>query len=175
MRGNEKGAADLPAGGLTVQHTSIATGLSYDDLVRGFELELGRWDLAAADRLLKSKASWSEVEREVGRMAGARGLMIFTEINQGEIISLSGEVKRCSLYLVGNPVIAKKIISIDIRGSFYVPFRVCLYDHATAGSAMISYDRPSSFLAGLERPELDEIGFILDQKIDGVVNALRKT
>ena len=35
--------------------------------------------------------------------------------------------------------------------------------------------RPSSFLAGSERPELEEIGFLLDQKIDGVVNALRKT
>jgi hypothetical protein len=59
-------------------------------LVGGFERELGRWDLAAADRLLKSKASWGEVEREVERMAGPRGLMIFTRINQGEIISLAG-------------------------------------------------------------------------------------
>ena len=82
-------------------------------------------------------------------MAGPRGLMIFIRINQGEIISLSGESKQCSLYLVGNPVIANKIISIDIRGSF--------------------------FLAALERPELNEIGVMLDQKIDGVADALRKT
>ena len=52
-------------------------------------------------------------------MAGPRGLMD----NPGEIISLLGESKQSSLYLVGNPVIANKIISIDIRGSFYVPFR----------------------------------------------------
>jgi uncharacterized protein (DUF302 family) len=174
MKGNEKCGAGLLASSVTIQHTSIATGLTYNDLVRGFERELGRWDLAAADRLLKSNASWSEVEREVDRMAG-RGLMIFTRINQGEIISLSGEVKWCSLYLVGNPVIANKIISIDVRGSFYVPFRVCLYDSVTAGSAVISYDRPSSLLAGLEQPELKKIGLMLDQKIDGVVDALRKT
>jgi uncharacterized protein (DUF302 family) len=175
MTGNEKRGAGLVASRVTTQHISIATGLTYDDLVRGFERELGRWDLAAADRLLKSNASWSEVEREVDRMAGPRGLMIFTRINQGEIISLSGESKRCSLYLVGNPVIANKIIGIDIRGSFYVPFRVCLYDSITAGSAVISYDRPSSLLAGLEQPELNEISIMLDEKIDGVVNALRKT
>ena len=83
--------------------------------------------------------------------------------------------KQSSLYLVGNPVIANKIISIDIRGSFYVPFRVCLYDHGTASGAVISYDRPSSFLAALERPELNEIGGMLDQKIDGVADVLRKT
>jgi hypothetical protein len=40
---------------------------------------------------------------------------------------------------------------------------------------VISYDRPSSFLAALERPELNEIGVMLDQKIDGVADALRKT
>jgi uncharacterized protein (DUF302 family) len=108
-------------------------------------------------------------------MAGPRGLMVLTQINQGEIISLLGESKQSSLYLVGNPVIANKIISIDIRGSFYVPFRVCLYDHGTASGAVISYDRPSSFLAALERPKLNEIGVMLDQKIDGVADALRKT
>ena len=59
MTDNEKGLASFPATSVTVQHTSITTGLSYDDLVGGFERELGRWDLAAADRLLKSKASWS--------------------------------------------------------------------------------------------------------------------
>ena len=30
----------------------------------------------------------------------------------------------CSLYTVGNPVIANQIIEIDLRGSFYIPFRV---------------------------------------------------
>jgi hypothetical protein len=46
MKGNEKGAG-LLAPGVTIQHTSIATGLTYDDLVRGFERELGRrnWQL----------------------------------------------------------------------------------------------------------------------------------
>jgi hypothetical protein len=53
-----------------------------------FERELGQWDTVAADRLLKSNASWSEAEREVER---------FTWITQGEIISLSGDVMRCSL------------------------------------------------------------------------------
>jgi len=83
MTGNEKRGAGLVASRVTTQHISIATGLTYDDLVRGFERELGRWDLTAADRLLKSNASWSEVEREVDRMAGPRGLMTFTRINQG--------------------------------------------------------------------------------------------
>jgi uncharacterized protein (DUF302 family) len=33
----------------------------------------------------------------------------------------------CSLYTVGNPVIANQIIEIDLRGSFYIPFRVAVH------------------------------------------------
>jgi uncharacterized protein (DUF302 family) len=75
--------------------------------------------------------------------------MIIFRADQGKITSLSGQEKRCSLYLVGNPVIADQIISIDLRASFYVPFRVCLYDDRGPDGAVISYDRPSSFLAVL--------------------------
>jgi uncharacterized protein (DUF302 family) len=95
--------------------------------------------------------------------------MVIFRADQGQITSLSGREKRCSLYLVGNPVIANEIIDIDPRASFYVPFRVCLYDNGDDLGVM-AYDRPSSFLAALERPELTSFGQLLDQKIDAVAN-----
>jgi uncharacterized protein (DUF302 family) len=156
-----------------VDHEDIATGLSYDDLVTAFERELGRWEPASGVALAERRAPWSEVEREVDRMAGAHGLMIFYRADQGAITSLSGRPKRCSLYLVGNPVIANQIIEMDLRASFYVPFRICLYDDGAPGGASIAFDRPSSFLGLLARPELYAVGLLLDQKIDSVVDALR--
>jgi hypothetical protein len=51
---------------------------------------------------------------------------------------------------------------------------VCLYDDRHPDGAVISYDRPSSFLAVLGRPELKAFGEMLDRKIDGVADALRK-
>ena len=97
--------------------------------------------------------------------------MIIACLDLGSITSLSGREKRCSLYLVGNPVIADRIISIDPRGSFYVPFRVALYDDEGPDGAVICYDRPSSFLATLGRPELAEIGDFLDRRIDAAAAA----
>jgi uncharacterized protein (DUF302 family) len=157
----------------TIQHTTIATGLSYDTLVSAFERELGYLDPTIAERLLKRKAPWTEVEHAVEQMAGPRGLMIIFRADQGRFTSLSGHAKRCSLYLVGNPVIADQIISIDLRACFYVPFRVCLYDDGGPNGGVIAYDRPSSFLAALGRPELVEFGEVLDRKIDDVAAALR--
>jgi uncharacterized protein (DUF302 family) len=76
---------------------------------------------------------------------------------------------------VGNPVIANSILNIDPRASLYVPFRVCLYETDEPGGAVISYDRPSTSLAALGRPELNEVGLLLDGKIDGVAQALCRT
>jgi uncharacterized protein (DUF302 family) len=156
-----------------IQHTSIATGLNYEALVRAFERELGYLDPAIVQRLVEGKAPWSEAEREIERVGGTHDLMIINRTDLGAVASLSGREKRCLLYLVGNPVIANRIISIDMRGSFYVPFRVALFDDGKPEGAVISYDRPSSFLATLGSPQITEIGQYLDRKIDAVADAVR--
>jgi uncharacterized protein (DUF302 family) len=98
--------------------------------------------------------------------------MIVARVDLGGVTSLSGHVHQCSSYLVGNPVIANEIITVDLRGSFYVPFRVALYDDGGPEGAVIAYDRPSSLIAALGRPELTEIGESLNRKIDAVAVAV---
>jgi uncharacterized protein (DUF302 family) len=155
----------------SIERSTVLTGLTYPALVAAFERELGRWEPDTGTRLVAARAPWSEVEREVERAAGPHGLMILGQVDQGEIVSLSGRPIRCSLYLIGNPVIAARILQIDVRGSLYVPFRVSLYEERGADGASIAFDRPSSFLAALERPELVELGRVLDEKIDGLAAA----
>ena len=176
MNSTLEAKSDLETAGTTtrtvIERTLVPTRLAYPALVEAFECELGHWEAAIGNRLVAEKAPWSEVEDEVARMAGPRGLLVMARLDQGEITSLDGTGKRCSLYLVGNPVIANQILNIDPRGSLYVPFRVCLLDTGDAGGASLLYDRPSSFLAALGHPELTEIGTRLDGKIDGVARAL---
>lgn len=156
-----------------VRRTTVAIDRPFAAVARQFEALVGRWDMADGQRLVQAKAPWHEVEQDVARAGGPRGLMIFARIDQGEIISLAGPPLACTLYLVGNPVIANDIIRIDIRASFLVPFRVGLYGREAGGTAM-TYDRPSSFLAALGHPELAKIGRLLDEKIDGVAAELRR-
>jgi uncharacterized protein (DUF302 family) len=155
-----------------IQHTRVATGLTYVALVAAFERELGHLDPSVPQHLIKWKAAWGEVEREIGEAAGRHGLMIIARADQGPLVSLSGSERHCTLYIVGNPLIARKIIDIDVRGSFYVPFRVALYDDGGSDGAVIAFDRPSSFLGTLGHPALAEIGRSLDEKIYAVVDAI---
>jgi uncharacterized protein (DUF302 family) len=156
----------------SISHVNVATGLPYDRLIEAFEASLGKWDPVAGERLRNEKASWPDVEAAVAKMAEPFGLMVMVKIDQGRTISLSGRTKMCSLYLVGNPVIASNIIDIDLRGSFYVPFRVAIHDDGGPNGGIVSFDRPSSFLAALNRPELDPIGKSLDEKLDRVISNL---
>jgi len=158
----------------SIERTTVATGLTYSDLVAAFEREVGGWDPATPAKLVARRATWSEVKGEVERAAGPHGLMILGHADQGALLSLSGPAIRGSLYLVGNPLIAMEILRIDVRASLYVPFRVCLYDDGDPGGASISFDRPSSFLATLERAELADFGKLLDEKIDAVVAAVTR-
>ncbi len=112
------------------------------------------------------------MEAAAAKAGGSLGLMIITAINQGVLTSLPGRAKSCRLYLVGNPVIASGIFDIDPHAALYVPFRVALYEAETPGDARMSFDRPSLSLALLGHPKLDEIGLLLDGKIDAVVRAV---
>jgi uncharacterized protein (DUF302 family) len=156
-----------------IERSVIDTRLPYAAATVAFERSLGRLDLDASRALKARKAPWAEVESAMARMAGPSGLMLFTQFDQGAIASLAGIPIQCQLYLIGNPAIAAQIVRIDVRGCFYVPFRVAIYETHDESAAMICFDRPSSFLGALGRPELTDIARMLDAKIDAVVQRVR--
>lgn len=151
------------------QKTIVETRFVYEDLCSRFEAAIGRLDAPAIRRMKATSAPWGEIEATIRAMAGGSGLMRFAVFDQGAVASLAGSRICCRLYLVGNPVIASRIVRIDERGALYVPFRVTVYASPPEAGATIAFDRPSSLLAGLRRPELVEIGALLDREIDNAV------
>lgn len=166
-------AAENGAQSARIERSVINTGLPYAAATAAFERSIGRLDMDASRALKARNAPWADVESAMARMAGPSGLMLFTQVDQGAIASLAGTPIQCRLYLIGNPAIATQIVRIDVRGCFYVPFRVAIYESHVESGAIIRFDRPSSFLAGLERPELTPIARMLDAKIDAVVQRVR--
>ncbi len=100
----------------SITHVNVSVGLGYRDLVNAFERTLGRWDPAVGDALAQAGASWAEVEAKVAEAAKPFGIVRMVKVDQGRLTSLSGKVKRCSLYFVGNPVIANQIITFLTSG-----------------------------------------------------------
>jgi uncharacterized protein (DUF302 family) len=153
-----------------VQHkTVVRTTFAYEILCARFEAAVGRLDAAATRQLEARAAPWPEVEAAMRGMAGESGLMHFATFDQGQVASLAGSPVHCRLYLVGNPAVAARIVRNDARGALYVPFRVAVFAGPRGEEATITFDRPSSLLAGLDGPELGDIGRMLDREIDNAV------
>jgi uncharacterized protein (DUF302 family) len=157
-----------------IERCYVDTGHPYEKAAAAFEASIGRLELRTAEALEARNTPWAEVEVEMARMAGPAGLMLFAKFEQGAVASLAGRRIRCGLYLVGNPAVATRIVRIDVRASLYVPFRVALYEPREQAAAVLSFDRPSSFLGLFEQPEMREIGLMLDAEIDAVMKKVQQ-
>ena len=143
-----------------MDHVTVPTGLTYPDLVSAFEREVPRWNpMAVLERL----ASWREITEEIERIAPPHGLVMPHRVNHGAVTSLAGSVKRCAFYLVGNPLVAERILAADIRASLSLPLRVALYDEGGPSGACIAYERPSATLG--------ELGEALDRQLASVASS----
>lgn len=156
-----------------VTRVMAATGLSYPAAVDAFELILGEWDTKVEAELVHRAAPWSDLQTYVAGVGGSIGLIRFHKVDQGLITSLSGKRKECALYLVGNPETANGILDIDVRAALYVPFRVSILAPEPGGEAFVVYDLPSSSLATLENPALDEVGRALDGRMVDVLARMK--
>ena len=122
--------------------------------------------LVALDLVLRD-APWAEVESTVAAYFGPTGFVALARLDQGALLSLSGEPLGATRYLVGNPLLAWRVLSADPAAALYAPFGLAVFaDHV---GAHISYDHPSSLFASLGSKEIDEIAREIDHKIGQAV------
>lgn len=113
--------------------------------------------------LVLSGASWKEVEAVVDRTAGPTGLVALARLDSGALLSLSGQPLHATLYLVGNPVVARDVTALEPAAALYAPFRVAIYQDPSG--VHVAYDQPSSVFKSLGSPSVDRIAVELDEKI----------
>src|ERR1041385_2735533 len=72
--------------------------------------------------LVARGASWSQVETEIGQLIGPSGFVALSRLDQGALMSLHGEPVHTTQYLVGNPLIARRIIGLNRTAALHAPF-----------------------------------------------------
>ena len=156
-----------------------ATRVTYDS-ARGFaetqssfDEHVPLLDLGVAINLVRNGASWDQVQSAVNTSIGPSGLVALARLEQGLLLSLSGEAVQATLYLVGNPLVARQVLGHDRAGALYAPFRVAVF--ADDRGTHISYDKPSTVFASLGSAEIDQIAVDLDAKIAAVAEEVCRT
>lgn len=114
-----------------------------------------------------SQKSFDQTVSQLKSAVSQGGMMVMGEVNQGNMLSMTGLKLKATLFLVGNPTVGKKIFEQDPSAGLYVPLRVFVYE-GKDGKAYLSYDKPSSLLATLNNPEINMVAGMLDQKLEGL-------
>jgi uncharacterized protein (DUF302 family) len=143
--------------------------LDFNETRARFDERVPVFENSTSIELVLGGAPWAEVQAAVDGRVGPTGLVALERLDQGALLSLEGEPLEATLYLVGNPIIAREVTRLDPAAALYAPFRVAVYGDASG--AHIAYDKPSSVFASLRSSGIDVIAAELDDKIRTVVES----
>jgi len=147
-------------------HTTVRLEIpiqqEYDDFRQRFERAVPTWDRERAVELVERKAPWSEVVAQVAALA-PNDFLLYWKLDLSPLMSLAGNQRRATEYLMGNHVLAETMYRHDPVVALYIPLRCVLYE-ADEG-VRFAIEQPGTILSGLGRGEITQAGLDLDRKL----------
>ena len=153
----------------TVDHVRLATDKPFEEVARGFERQLGRFD-PDVYKSLAAGGDAEEAKAKIEAMAGPSGFMLFATHNHGALLRLAGQKRKAIQYVVGNPLFALQMTQHDIRASLYAPLRVLIYEDER-GRTCLEYDKPSSLFGQFNDDRIAPVAAMLDRKLEALIAA----
>ncbi|MEO8682402.1 MAG: DUF302 domain-containing protein [Vicinamibacterales bacterium] len=114
-----------------------------------------------------SAKSFDAVVDSLKALVAKNGMMVMAEVNQGQMLSMTGMSLKATLFLVGNPTVGKQVFEQDHAAGLYIPLRVFVYAD-TNGKTFVSYDKPSSLLGQFKNDKVKMVAEMLDKNIGGL-------
>jgi uncharacterized protein (DUF302 family) len=145
-------------------HVAVASTDTFEVVVGRLEAAIGGPKIEPFQSVAHGSVSLEDFEKKIEARLGPSGFMKFYEVDHGPWMALHGVKVKSKHYVIGNPLIARKIVPHDPAAGFYVPVRVGVYEDKQ-GKAWLQYDRPSALLGLSRDPKIDEAGRLLDDKL----------
>jgi uncharacterized protein (DUF302 family) len=149
----------------TVQHCEHVSERSFEDVVAAFEAELG--DLRDPTIIPREGAAATgpdDFEARIRGYEGRSGFMRFLTNDHGAWMGRVGVQAKIRSYIIGNPLVAKTMITHDPGVGLNVPIRVAIFQTAM-GEVRLAYDLPSSLMSRLDNKEVSAAALKLDAKL----------
>jgi uncharacterized protein (DUF302 family) len=148
----------------TVQHCEHVSRRSFDDVVAAFEAELGSVEDGGLAREVAAATSQADFETRIGAHEGSSGFMRFLVNDHGAWLAKTGVTAKIRAYTLGNPLVARTMITHDPGVGLNVPVRVVIFETAS-GEVRLAYDLPSSLMSRLHNEDVSTAAFKLDAKL----------
>jgi uncharacterized protein (DUF302 family) len=152
---------------VTVEHVGVVADKPFDQVVKAFEQQLGKFD-PEVYKALSAGEDAQKVRAKIETMVGSSGFMLFKTSDHGALLRLAGQKKKALQYLVGNPLFAMQMTQHDIRASLYAPLRVLIYENEE-GKTSVEYDSATSLFGQFGNAKVTEVANMLDRKMERLV------
>jgi uncharacterized protein (DUF302 family) len=116
-----------------------------------------------------SEKSFEQVTGALKSAVSQNGMMVMAEIDQGQMLSMTGLSLKATLFLVGSPTVGKQLFEQDHAVGLYVPLRVFVYSDQQ-GTTHVSFDRPSALLGQFKNDKVGMVSKMLDEKLQGLAS-----
>jgi uncharacterized protein (DUF302 family) len=148
----------------TVQHCEHVSQRSFEDVVAAFEAELGSVEDGVIPHEVAAATGRADFETRIGAHEGSSGFMRFLVNDHGAWLAKIGVTARIRAYVLGNPLLARTMITHDPGVGLNVPVRVVIFETASA-EVRLAYDLPSSLMSRLHNSEVSAAALVLDAKL----------
>jgi uncharacterized protein (DUF302 family) len=159
---------------IAVERFSITSARPFDEVVKAIDAAIGHPDLNAFGTSLKSAKSFQDVEDIVHKAVGPTDFMEFSRFDLGAILrkERGTEKPRILRYVVGNPLIMKKMVERVVDAGSYAPVTILVDERADG--VHLTYDRMASFLASYQDEQALKVARELDAKVEALLEAVAK-
>ena len=149
----------------SVQHCEHISQRSFEDVVAAFEGELGDLaDPAIVPREAAAATSPADFESRIRAYEGRSGFMRFLTNDHGAWMARLGVEAKIRSYIIGNPLVARTMITHDPGVGLNVPIRVAIFQ-TPSGEVRLAYDLPSSLMSRLSNDDVSAAALKLDAKL----------
>lgn len=149
---------------------TFASDLAPDELKAKYEAAVPSVPAEAVAALVARGAGWDEMVALVGT-AAPFDFVRYHQIEAGALMTLAGHTAPCTVYLMGNHVIAERMFRHEPAVMLYAPLRVVI----GAGSdrrAWLTFDQPSDQVASFGTANVTAVGYELDRKLAALLDHL---
>src|SRR5947208_15440230 len=156
---------------ITVERFCIESLKSFEDVLLGLEVGIGRPNMSELQPKLNAASSFAEFQRLVEGAVASADLMEFLRLDLGGAMSKDPEAKAYKVVriIAGNPLIMKQMVEHVPDAGSYAPVTILIDEHPDG--IHLSYDRMASFLAPYQNPAALNVARELDAKVEALLNS----
>lgn len=154
---------------ITIEHRVVTSNKTYEQVIESLEERLGpQADWAALQQVIKTNGTFEQAIQLIEQQLGTSGFTLFSKINPGALLTMSGTPTRTTQYALGNPLLAIQMIEHAPEAALYAPLRLAVYENR-AGNAVMAYESFASQLAQYPSPEIAPVAHLVEQKLEALV------